>query len=531
MKTKVIIGILGNQLDQGGRDRWKRWRPTVDLARQDDFVIGRLELLYSKRDAKLAKQVKEDFESLSPESEIRLHEIEFRDAWDFEEVYGLLHDFSRTYNFKPDKEDYLVHITTGTHVWQICLYLLSESRHFPAKLLQSTPSRKDRSEPGKVVVIDLDLSRYDKLAIRFQEEKEESLEFLKSGIHTKSKTFNAMIEEIEKVSILSTEAILLMGPTGAGKSQLARRIYDLRKSRSLVSGDFVAVNCATLRGDAAMSTLFGHVKGAYTGAGKDRLGLMREANGGILFLDEIGELGLEEQAMLLRAVEEGVFHPVGSDKMVKSRFQLIAGTNRDLGKAVREGRFREDLLARINLWSFSLPGLAERVEDIEPNLEYELGQWAKTKGQRITFNREARASFLSFATSSDASWRGNFRDFNAAITRMATLAPSGRINKSTVDDEVIRLRAGWKNRNEGDLSDNQNLLTEVLTETALAGLDRFDKNQLADVIAACRECKSLSAAGRLLFSESRKKKAKPNDADRLRKYLARFGLDWDQITS
>ncbi|MBL4635678.1 MAG: sigma 54-interacting transcriptional regulator, partial [Kofleriaceae bacterium] len=429
-----------------------------------------------------------------------------------------------------DKENYLVHITTGTHVWQICLYLLSESRHLPAKLLQSTPPKKNRSDAGDIVVIDLDLSRYDKLATRFREEKKESLDFLKSGIRTKNRAFNTMIEQIEKVSLLSTEPILLMGPTGAGKSQLARRIYDLRKTRSLVGGKFVSVNCATLRGDAAMSTLFGHVKGAYTGASKDRPGLMREADGGILFLDEIGELGLEEQAMLLRAVEEGVFHPVGSDKMVKSSFQLLAGTNRDLAAAVHEGRFREDLFARINLWTFQLPGLADRKEDIEPNLEYELGEWTRKCGQRITFNREARSAFLKFATSSEAAWLGNFRDFNAAIVRMATLAPSGRINKATVDAELVRLRQSWRVADESGSSSERALLTDVLSDTAVQKLDRFDKTQLADVIAACRESKNLSAAGRLLFSESRQKKAKPNDADRLRKYLARFGLDWDAVS-
>ena len=111
----------------------------------------------------------------------------------------------------------------------------------------------------------------------------------------------------------------------------------------------VSVNCATFRGDNAMSTLFGHKKGAYTGAVTDRTGLLKAADKGTLFLDEIGELGLEEQAMLLRALEEKVFLPLGSDKEVQSDFQLIAGTNRDLQDAVRQGVFREALLARINL--------------------------------------------------------------------------------------------------------------------------------------------------------------------------------------
>ena len=134
------------------------------------------------------------------------------------------------------------------------------------------------------------------------------------------------------------------------------RIYELKKTRRQLKGDFVEVNCATLRGDAAMSALFGHKKGAFTGATQDRNGLLRAADRGMLLLDEVGELGLDEQSMLLRAIEEKSFLPVGSDKETESDFQLICGTNRDLQIEVANGRFREDLLSRINLWTFHMPG-------------------------------------------------------------------------------------------------------------------------------------------------------------------------------
>ena len=120
-----------------------------------------------------------------------------------------------------------------------------------------------------------------------------------------------MIDRIEQVAIRSKAPILLTGPTGAGKSQLAKRIYELKLARHQIKGAFVEVNCATLRGDAAMSALFGHVKGAFTGAASNRAGLLRAANGSIVFLDEIGELGLDEQAMILRAIEDKRFLPVG----------------------------------------------------------------------------------------------------------------------------------------------------------------------------------------------------------------------------
>jgi len=120
-----------------------------------------------------------------------------------------------------------------------------------------------------------------------------------------------MIDEIERVALRSKAPILLMGPTGAGKSLLARRIYELKKSKHQVAGPFVEVNCATLKGDGAMSALFGHRKGAFTGAVADRPGLLRAADKGMLFLDEIGELGLDEQAMILRASRTSASCPLG----------------------------------------------------------------------------------------------------------------------------------------------------------------------------------------------------------------------------
>jgi transcriptional regulatory protein RtcR len=137
---------------------------------------------------------------------------------------------------------------------------------------------------------------------------------------------------------------------------------------------------------------------------RERAGLMKSADNGVLFLDEIGELGLDEQAMCLRAIEEKRFLPMGSDKDVTSDFQLIAGTNRDLTEAVREGRFREDLLARLNLWTFSLPPLRERKEEIEPNLAFELRRFTEREGRNATFNREARERYLTFATTPKARW-------------------------------------------------------------------------------------------------------------------------------
>ena len=521
----VVFGILGSLLDKArtGGDRWQTWRPSVAVCQHEDLLVSRFELFHSDKDASIAKTLRLDMSQVSPETDVRTHDLPLRDPWDFEEVFGFFHDFARQYPFATDDEDYLIHITTGTHVEQICLFLLTESRHMPGRLLQTSPPPRNHIDPGSYRMIDLDLSRYDALATRFSREHQEGLAFLKSGIATQNVAFNSLIERIERVAIASTAPLLLTGPTGAGKSHLARRIYELKRRREQLQGDFVEVNCATLRGDQAMSALFGHVRGAFTGATNARPGLLQAANGGLLFLDEIGELGADEQAMLLRAIEEKRFLPVGADKEVASSFQLIAGTNRDLQRDAAHGLFRDDLLARINLWTFRLPGLSERREDIAPNLDYELERFTSTSGHKVTLNKEARKRFLEFAQSSTAAWSANFRDLSAAVTRMSTLATHGRIGPNEVDDEIARLNASWRRQAPATTDDP---LVELFTQAQLDELDLFDRVQLTEVVRICRASETLSAAGRTLFSASRATKSQPNDADRLRKYLARFGLTW-----
>lgn len=533
MKKKkiVVIGFIGTQLDGGkGSARWEKWRPSIALTQHDDLVVERFDLLHSGHFEPLVAQVEKDIASVSPETTVVAHHLPIVDPWDFEDVYGSLFDFAKNYTFDTDNEEYWVHITTGTHVVQICLFLMTEAHYFPGKLLQSSPPRRQTiGAAGSYALIDLDLSKYDQIAQRFSSEQQEGVAFLKSGIATRNARFNTMIDEIERVAIKSRAPILLMGPTGAGKSFLARRVFELKKARHQLDGKFVEINCATLHGDGAGSTLFGHIKGAFTGAASDRPGLLRTAHKGLLFLDEIGELGLDEQAMLLKAIEEKRFLPVGSDHEVLSDFQLIAGTNRDLSEEVVKGRFREDLYARINLWTYELPGLRDRSEDVEPNIDYLLAQFSAENAQMVRFNKEARDRFMRFATSPDALWIGNFRDLSAAVTRMATLADAGRITDVIVTDEVRRLQRLWQHHAKTSVPDSTVELSDVLSRESLEQMDLFDALQLQAVIAVCRSSRSLSDAGRKLYAASRSSKVKPNDADRLKKYLAKFELDWERV--
>lgn len=474
-KKQVVFGMLGMSLDNGRKEkRHTDWRPTVALFKHQ-LNINRLELWYQPIDhvPRLKDVVAGDIKKLSPKASLNFHAIQFEDPWDFEEVYLKLYDFAKSYPWNLDQEEYFLHITTGTHVMQVCYFALAEAHIIPAKLIQTgedislkekmkklrgakqkakavheDPLTWDRSK-GVLQIIDLRSERYTKIASRFQEQNLDNLSILKAGISTKNATYNHIIGEIETVAQLSDAPLLLTGETGVGKTALARRIFELKclnpisPNQNKIEKKFIEVNCATLQGTMAMSTLFGHRKGAFTGAVSDRIGLLKEADKGVMFLDEIGELGLDEQAMLLRAIEDKEFRPLGSEKTVKSNFVLIAGTNRNLRKLVSEGEFRDDLLARIDVWEFHLPRLKDRIEDFEPNIDYELSRFSQQMGRQIRFSSEAIDLYVAFRR--EGRWSGNFRDLKASMTRMGTLSlKTGIIERTTVEQEIRRLTAKWR---------------------------------------------------------------------------------------
>ncbi|SLJ84178.1 RNA repair transcriptional activator RtcR [Psychrobacter sp. DAB_AL43B] len=555
----AVIGFLGTTLDNGFNDkRWQRWRPTVSLGLHDELLVDELHILYSTRDKRLFKIIKDDVAQVSPQTQVIGHHVSLSSPWDFADVYAELYDFAAAFDFQ-DNTDYLLHLTTGTHVAQICWFLLVEAGFIPADLLQTSPCpRPDQADPqGRYQIIDLDVSRYDGLRARFEAEKQQHWQTLQANLVTQNAAYQKLISDIEKVATRSTAPILLMGATGAGKSQLASQIYALKKIKSdstaqakYALNKFVEVNCATLRGDTAMSVLFGHVKGAFTGAASNRDGLLKSADNGLLFLDEIGELGLDEQAMLLTALEEQRFYPLGSDAPINVSFQLMAGTNKDLRQAVANGEFRADLFARLNTWTFFLPSLKDRLEDLPANIDYELARLGSEQQQQYRFAPDARQLYESFAMSADATWQGNFRDLTASMIRLTTLAESKAIRVEDVQAEIERLKELWllpiSNilQSQNSLSGNEPkpalnretveqgshiILNQYLDEGTLATIDPFDAVQLAYVIEVCIQHKNQATAGRYLYANSRDKLKSPNDSDRLRKYLMKFDLRFDEL--
>ena len=230
-----------------------------------------------------------------------------------------------------------------------------------------------------------------------------------AGIIGRSPAIRAVLEVLF-LAAPTDATVLIEGETGTGKELVAKALHRLsRRAR----GPFVAVNCAALPETLVESELFGHAKGAFTGADKPRAGRFREADGGTLFLDEIGEMPLALQAKLLRVIQEGEVHPLGVDKPQSIDVRLVAATNRNLGELASAGKFRSDLYYRLNVVPLELPPLRDRREDLAALAGHFL------RGTDRKFSAEATASLERYP------WPGNVREMENVIARLKVLKPEG----------------------------------------------------------------------------------------------------------
>jgi DNA-binding NtrC family response regulator len=274
------------------------------------------------------------------------------------------------------------------------------------------------------------LAEVERLSERLQAENEYLQDEIRSqhdhrAIIGSSAALKAVLRKVDIVAT-SDATVLIYGETGTGKELIARAIHDASRRSACT---MVKLNCAAISAGLVESELFGHVKGAFTGAVDKRTGRFELADGGTLFLDEIGELPLDTQAKLLRVLQEQEFEPVGSSKPRKVDVRVIAATNRDLEREVSAGRFRADLYYRLNVFPLELPPLRDRRDDIPMLAEFFVAGMARKHGRRIT-----KIAPQTLQALTDHTWPGNIRDLQNAIERAVILCEGSTL---TLDRPLV----------------------------------------------------------------------------------------------
>ena len=264
---------------------------------------------------------------------------------------------------------------------------------------------------------------------------------------------------VRMVAPADSLSVLILGASGTGKEYVAQQIHALS---GRADAPFIAVDCGALPKELAASELFGHVKGAFTGATENKKGMFAMADHGTLFLDEVGNLGMEVQMLLLRALQEKRYRPVGGKGEVKADIRLVAATNENLERAITEGRFREDLFHRLNEFPLYVPLLAECPEDIIPLAEFMLDTANRELGKDVKgFDRNTQRILKAYP------WPGNIRELKGVVKRAALLAKDDWITSEDVD-----LPDKPKQADGYALNDERTERTTILKALEATGNDR-----------------------------------------------------------
>lgn len=311
------------------------------------------------------------------------------------------------------------------------------------------------------------------------------------GMIGQSSAMKEVFNIIHKVA--GTDAtVLILGETGTGKELAARAIHNESKRQN---GPLICVNCAAIPETLIEAELFGHEKGAFTGASESRQGLVTAANGGTLFLDEIGELPLEAQARLLRVLQEGEVRPIGSVKSHKVDVRLVAATHRNLKKLCQDGHFREDLYYRINVVNLDLPPLREREKDVVEIADFLLNKFCdKFDKPQLQLAPDAIQAITTY------SWPGNIRQLENSLQRAVILCDSNQdighqllgINLALVDIEEQKedqdeTAKPLKSNRSGDLDEGLSL-EDYFTHFVLEHQDQMSETELARKLGISRKC-------------------------------------------
>jgi two-component system response regulator HydG len=291
--------------------------------------------------------------------------------------------------------------------------------------------------------------------------------FFFEGVRGRNPAMRGVFEVLKRVAP-SDISVLIEGPSGSGKELLARAIHDNSKRRNK---PFRPINCAGLTESLLESELFGHTKGAFTGATNDRKGLFEIADKGTLFLDEIGDMPLNFQAKLLRVIEDGVVLPVGSDKPIVVDVRIISATNHDIVSLVEDKKFRQDLYFRIKGVSVVVPALKDRAEDIPEFIDYFIEEAVAETGSKVSgITSPARQLLVAY------SWPGNIRQLRNCVRTMVVMCDGDKLDVRDIPPEVHQVRQlTGQTRPVGDLGGMS--LNELEKQAIIDTLARTDNNR------------------------------------------------------
>lgn len=371
----------------------------------------------------ITNTTKTKLEALRPGMSVEIKHLSLHDPTDYFAILRGLRSTFAQINETYAGASYYVSVASGTPQMHACWFLLAASGEIPTHFLQTRPKRFVTADQPAISMIDLTDPAFPKvranvLKLEFEEDSTRVAEVLERleiiGDHSK------YIQAVETAINLAQYdvPVLILGETGAGKEVISRLIHDLSNR---ASKPFVEVNCAALPEMLAESTLFGHVRGSFTGAVSNQDGKFVEADGGTLFLDELGDLPPSVQVKLLRVLEDGKVTPLGG-KVKKVNVRIVAATNKDLPQAIAQKTFREDLFYRLNTGIVKLPPLRERIGDIPKLALYFLDKFNRSLRKPKRLSPDAITSLQRH------SWPGNVRELKGVIESSAIQASKDLIN-------------------------------------------------------------------------------------------------------
>ena len=402
------VGLIGQE-EQAG--------PIISLIKAK--IFDRVILFSTPKTDKNTIYTADALKTLYPKITVEVRNIHLEDPTDYISILRGLRPHIHEILENALKSNYFISVSSGTPQMHACWILLAACGEIPAHILNVRPIQFVSKDLP--LITEFDLTSPDLPVIRSNICKVETSDIPPPDLDTAIREIGIFGDhpsirkslEIGATLAPATVPILILGETGTGKELLARLIHRL-SGRELEK--FIPVNCAAIPKELFESTLFGHKKGSFTGATTDLIGKFDLANHGTLFLDELAELPVGTQAKLLRVLQDGIVEPIGEKKPHKVDVRIIAATNQDLRKAVREGRFREDLYYRINLGEIHIPPLRERKTDIPKIALYILDR------VNSSLRRPKRLSPNALTRLQNHSWPGNIRDLENVIERSVRLA-------------------------------------------------------------------------------------------------------------